>query len=135
MPYPANLDYICAVQAERLFASLKTKDKALNHVQKSLGILQEDGLYAFAVFQDYRAAKGGEEIMQACKDLLTAGATSPLLLPEPPQNFLEFCRVLSGQSLDKLFLARDLILRTLVYTYYHLRALAKNQASSGAPGD
>ena len=127
MPHPDNFDFWCAQLADKLFQSLQANEKAENHVQKSMGILQEDGLYAFAVFQDYRASYGGEVIKNELQTFLSQNPVGNLLgLPDTPDSdFLSLCRTITGQTLDRLFLARDLILRILVYVYYHLRASSK----------
>ena len=134
MSFPANLDYLCAKRAAALTAALtdpqaKVKVKnPLNHVQKSMGILQEDGLYAFGVYQKYKDKEGGATLGILFKEFLTRDPPKPILFPAGAPaagDLTSVIKELTGQSLAQIFLARDLILRVLVYAYYHLRANEK----------
>lgn len=136
MTSPLNLDYLCAARGGLLVeyfinkAKLKSQEAA-NHVQKSMGILQEDGLYAFAVYQQYREKRGGSALLAQIPEFLLkdcrVGEHSGLFSPAPDPatsspDLLSLTKEISQQSLDRLFLARDLIMRVLVYAYYLLRS-------------
>jgi hypothetical protein len=130
MTDPVYLDYLCAEWAGQLKDDLTAKPfkNPINHVQKSMGILQEDGLYAFGVYQKYKDKEGGATLGTLFTEFLTGNPLKPILFPgsTPTAGDLpSVLRQLTSQSLAQIFLARDLILRVLVYAYYHLRAEKK----------
>ncbi|MBU1599027.1 hypothetical protein KKG61_02805 [bacterium] len=130
-----NLDLECASRgseiAEGVFAELKEKNKTENLLTKSLGVLQEDGVYAFFL---YLASQGKEEngrknserkAAEACiskaTDLLK-GVGLPL---NNANQVLQDIREKLADKLDFLLLAKQLLERTLVYARYHAKAKAK----------
>jgi len=130
MTDPIYLDNRCADWAGKLKDDLTAKKvkNPVNHVQKSMGILQEDGLYAFGVYQKYKDKEGGATLGILFKEFLTRDPLKPILFPAGAPaagDLTSVIKELTGQSLAQIFLARDLILRVLVYAYYHLRANEK----------
>lgn len=130
MADPIYLDYLCAEKARELVEKLDGKRNPDAHVQKSMGILQEDGLYAFGVYQKYRDKEKecGGVLGTQIIGFLTSDHINPLLFPAGAPDTTDLDRVLRqllGQPLAQIFLAKDLILRVLIYTYYHLRAEKK----------
>ncbi|MCI0722255.1 MAG: hypothetical protein L0338_25275 [Acidobacteria bacterium] len=123
-----NLDRLCAQSGWEIAKQVQdTLGKgAENHITKSLGVLQEDGVYAFFLYQASRkrekdgADKLGEQsakLLSEKTDLLPKGTTSA-------QQALKEIR--DGQladDLDQLLLAKRLLEQTLIYARYHAKAL------------
>lgn len=132
-----NLDYVSAEMATRLVdnysnASVSVKKDAKNHIQKSMGVLQEDGLYAFSLYQVYRKDKGGEILERLVSELLLDSRVSSLFFSPPPTSHESksgpaLMMDLTGKSIDRIFMARDLIMRLLVYAYYHFRSIKEGE--------
>ena len=128
---PTNLDYFCAEMAFKLVEMYKAGDlkEAASHVQRSMGVLQEDGLYAYGIYQTYRKDKGGV-LANLLNNFFADHRVHSLFASEPelsqPSPGLQVLLMgLTRQPLDRLFLGKDLIMRILVYAYYHLRAKIK----------
>ncbi len=135
-----NLDYLCAEKAGRLVDKFLSGGLpvivARNHVQNSMGVLQEDGLYAFSVYQVYRKGKGGESLEALVSELLLDTRVSSLFFSahNPPAQSQSsgpgLMMRLTAQSLDRIFMAKDLIMRVLVYAYYHLRSIKPEEGDA-----
>ncbi len=122
-----NLDRLCAQYGWEMAVQVHDalKKKAEDHITKSLGVLQQDGVYAFFLYQASRkrekdgADKLGEQSAKLLSenDLLPKGTTSV-------QQALE--KIRDGQladNLDQLLLAKRLLEQTLIYARYHAKAL------------
>jgi len=110
-----NLDLECAKLAEKLGGGAnKEREKLLTD---SLGVLQEQGLYAFFLF--LKASKRGEpqEITRACETFLR----DHNLLQDGSDDLFQGLQSLAGR-LDDLLFARDLLTQALVYARYHAKA-------------
>ncbi|MCQ3972420.1 MAG: hypothetical protein DPW09_03115 [Anaerolineae bacterium] len=123
-----NLDSRCAqfgydlVKAVAPNDSLPKGDKAKleNTITKSLGVLQENGVYAFFLYLEYRLKELGAEQMKSRSLGLLRHADVSLLA----QNNDHFVAVRQlTENLDSLLLARQLIEQTLIYARYHAKAL------------
>lgn len=138
-----NLQHLCATKAHKLYEKLygnagkKYKD-AETHVRNSLGILQEQGLYAFYLYQCYRADKpdkpgsGGTPVMEELDKLLhETDVAAALGLGTDQQNLRERIVSLLGLDLGRIFLAQEILDRMLTYTLYHLRARGDGPDASG----
>lgn len=138
-----NLQHLCATKAYELYEALnadggkKYKD-AETHVRNSLGILQEQGLYAFYLYQCYRADKpdkpgsGGSPVMKEVGRLLhKPDVAAALGLGAGQQDLRERITSLLGLDLGRIFLAQEILDRMLTYTLYHLRARGDGPAASG----
>ncbi len=131
------LDMKCAEYGNKIISTIdkpEEKSKIESMITKALGVLQEDGVYAFAL---YSKSKSGNENIEkrtastiydkAC-ELLKVDKVS--LLPENCSDFLRGIRENLANNLDHLFLAKELLERTLVYARYHAKALG-NDTSGG----
>lgn len=110
-----NLDLECAKLAEKLAEGAnKDREKLLTD---SLGILQEQGLYAFFLF--LKASKRGEpqKVSHECETFLRERR----LLHAGKDDLFRGLQSLAGR-LDDLLFARDLLMRALVYARYHAKA-------------
>lgn len=137
------LDMKCAEYGNKIIEGIgnaSEKNKIESMITKALGVLQEDGLYAFAL---YSKAKSGEENTEKNTEKKTAkllyDKTFELLKTDTIKILTGNCNDLLigirenlSSSLDKLFLAKELIERTLVYARYHAKALGNASGAGGA---
>jgi hypothetical protein len=127
-----NLDRLCAEYGYKFAKEIK---KALNSdakkaeslITKALGVLQEQGLYAFALFCKSRGSneKEGAEKMEEIttellKDKLGLISNSDLLDEIRKDNGL-------ASKLDDLLLAIQVLEKSLIYAKYHAKAFANSQ--------
>lgn len=126
---PTNLDTHCARCAQNIVALSGTnRDKDLeNRLNNALGVLQEDGFYAFYLFLKYRnldrEPHGGDDkawpVWPNLAELLRNEAVgAPLGAGADDMAVVEMT-----EDLQKLLLAKQLTERTLVYARYGLRSL------------
>ena len=132
-----NLDFLCAKYGQEIVRSVERevmekkirKNDIENMLQKSLGVLQEDGIYAFTVYLDAEgafnnAAEGKEhvvkEILKNAWNLLNDIA---LVNGECKRDIVYSGLQKLSADLNKLFLAKDLIEKCLIYALYHAKAL------------
>lgn len=126
---PANLDFYCAQCAQGIVAlSSPNRDKELEtRLNNALGVLQEDGFYAFYLYLKYRKLdheRHGDEdkawpVWPRLAELLrNADVGAPL-----PQGTDEDTVIQMTEDLEKLLLAKQLMQRTLIYARYGLRSL------------
>jgi hypothetical protein len=120
-----NLDQLCAKYgweiADQVHKAINKN--AENHITKSLGVLQEDGVYAFFLYQASRGSReqpGAKKLTeQAHAFLKEAGITAFQNASEPLQAVRDH---LAG-DLDQLLLAKRLLEQALIYARYHAKAL------------
>jgi len=123
-----NLDQLCAEYgnkfAEEVTKALNNKAKAAESlITKALGVLQEQGLYAFILFCESRGSQekeGAKKITELTKELL-----KDKLKLISNGDLLEEIRKDGGLAtrLDDLMLAIQVIEKTLIYSRYHAKAL------------
>ena len=97
----------------------KDKSKYKNEVDKALGVLVNDGVYAYYVYVKY---KGVDDILlEKLEPLLQFVKVEE---NEGQENALneEYLEKLS-KDLNNLLFFRDLVERVLVYVRYHLKAM------------
>ena len=131
--YCADFSHQASLEADALVGRKEGRYRELeNFVTGALKVLHENGLYAFFVYLVWRSNNGtaGErKLASIISDLFVGkkGSTSLLRLPEigfsldKAEHPLEVGRELC-ESLDSLFLARELLARALVYVRYHLKS-------------
>jgi len=128
-----NLDQLCARYGYQIASGVHDAigTAAENHITKSLGVVQEDGVYAFALYQVSRKAekKGAEKLKALAESLLAEVALRPFDC-KPAPDLLEGLRGnpqkgLRGlaEDLDSLLLAKRLLEQTLIYARYHTKAI------------
>lgn len=104
----------------------KIADLSESLINKSLGILQEEGIYAFFLFLASRGKgekKQADCIRDKIVDLLKEFFQDIMGNSATVENILQIIRDKLVEDLNDLFLAKDLIERTLVYARYHLKAI------------
>lgn len=133
------LDMKCAEYGNKIIEGIGNageKNKIESMISKALGVLQEDGLYAFAL---YSKAKSGEENTEKKTAKLLYDKTFELLKTDTIRILTGDCNDLLigirenlSSDLDKLFLAKEILERTLVYARYHAKALGNASNAGGA---
>ena len=124
-----NLDALCARCAQAIVRrSGPTRNKELEgRLNNALGVLQEDGFYAFYLFLKYKKldqASGGErEGWPVWQEL--AGLLGDEKVGAPLTGSGEAAVVSMTEDLQRLLLAKQLAERTLIYARYGLRSLPK----------
>jgi len=125
-----NLDFYCAQCAQeivKLSDHGESRDKELeNRLNNALGVLQEDGFYAFYLYLKYRnldrVARGGDKawpVWPKLAELLrTEAVGAPLGAGANDTAVIEMT-----EDLRKMLLAKQLTERTLIYARYGLRSL------------
>ncbi|MBC7333617.1 MAG: hypothetical protein H5T85_04025 [Actinobacteria bacterium] len=141
-----NLDRLCAEYghkfADEVSKALGKKEnetlkpnpqKAENLVTKALGVLQEQGLYAFVLFCESRGSAekdGAEKIKDITKELLKEKLS---LIND--DDLLKAIRSEIASKLDDLMLAIQVLEKSLIYARYHAKALSnsleENSVSEG----
>lgn len=120
--YGYNIVHDCAPNDS---ISKSDKSKLENTITKSLGVLQENGVYAFYLYLDYRSKEiGSKEIKDQTLTLL--GPKEIYLLGEEcNDHFKKICKL--TEDIDKLLFARQMLDQTLIYARYHAKALAETK--------
>lgn len=120
-----NLDQLCAKYGWQMAKEVHDaiKKQAETHITKSLGVLQEDGVYAFFLYQASRGSRekpGADKLKeQAAKFLQEAGIQAFQSVDDP----LKAVRDHLANDLDQLLLAKRLLEQALIYARYHAKAL------------
>jgi len=120
-----NLDQLCAQFGWKIADEVhKAIDKnAENHITKSLGVLQEDGVYAFFLYQASRGQRekpGADRLRDQAKELLKEAGINGF---ENTSDPLAAVRDQLAGNLDQLLLAKRLLEQALIYARYHAKAL------------
>lgn len=103
----------------------KAAQQGENHITKSLGVLQEDGVYAFFLYQQVES-RAGQHVYRVCGESLQE---DPMYLLEHGRDILEGISKLSC-DLPRLLLTKELLNRAMVYARYHFKA-AKQRTGAG----
>lgn len=122
----SNLDKVSAEIGFDLAESFKDKDDAKKletTVTKALGVLIEDGLFAYTVWlesQGKSEEKYATEISKKSLDLLRDSRVNLT-----KKNMLRDAVLEISENIQKTLLARQLLERMLVYARYRAKARAK----------
>lgn len=120
-----NLDYLAAKHAQKIVEALQSDPKkAENAITKTLGVLQENGVYACFLYLRAREDNGGKIIAQM-RALLDA-----LGIRNSSQDDLEYAKQLT-QVLPTLLLAKEALEQMLIYARYGAKAADKSIAKDG----
>jgi hypothetical protein len=130
-----NIDLKCAEYGNKIITEIKSprdKKKIESMISKALGVLQEDGLYAFSVYvKAKRDGKSTEEItagklFEIAFDLLKDNEVA--IISKNATDFNNSIRTELANDLDRLLFAKELLERTLIYARYHAKALSGREA-------
>lgn len=126
-----NLDAECAKAGKDIVDNNKDNEKGMdieNVINKSLGVLQEDGIYAFYTYLKSESDpnfgvvenKTSEFLKEKDLNLIEANGNDELLGSLKEQVL---------EDLDKTFFCKEVLEKTLIYARYHAKALSDNQES------
>lgn len=120
-----NLDQLCAKYGWQIAGEVHKaiKKQAENHITKSLGVLQEDGVYAFFLYQASRGSRekpGAENLTEQAKAFLKEAGIAAF---QDANDSLKAVRERLAGNLDQLLLAKRLLEQALIYARYHAKAL------------
>ncbi|MDI6895772.1 hypothetical protein [Methanocella conradii] len=125
-----NLDRICEEYGYKL--AQKIQDEAL--LTKSLGVLQEQGLYSFVLYCESIKNKENksQNIIKITKEILK----DKLKLIDNG-DLLEEIRKENGLAsrLDDLIFAIQILEKSLIYARYHAKALSKSSTQNANSGE
>jgi len=129
-----NLDRLCAEYGYQVANEVRQAigKNAENHITKSLGVLQEDGVYAFFLYQRSRGKSeidGAKKLEMEAAALLSAADIKPFKTVSDSLEAVRGNKTTKGlaDDLDQLLLAKRLLEQTLIYARYHAKALEEGQ--------
>ena len=114
-----NLDYKCMEYGQKI-----GKQGDENILRKSLGVLQEDGVYAMFLWIEDKDKE--KKIKEGVISLLNKPEIKKFLLGNSnifEQEFDKFCENLQevAKDIDKLLFMKKILERTLTYALYHAK--------------
>ena len=116
-----NLEAVCASYGSAIEgrkAEARDAKRLETLIRNALGVLREDGVFAFYLFLHYRQGEGGGVIWDEIRRLWQDAALGPLLAaPGGKPQVIQLT-----DDLPALLLAREVAERTLIYALYGLRA-------------
>jgi hypothetical protein len=100
-------------------AEIASKCQDENLLAKSLGVLQEDGVYAFFLFLNWKDTEGqvSKLAFQLLKEEFALGS-----LLGAQKDRLKAIRANLAPELDHLLFAKELLERAMVYARYHAKS-------------
>lgn len=116
-----QLEAVCArygSKIENRQKEAKDPKRLQTIIRNALGVLREDGVFAFYLFLQYRKGEGGGVIWDEICSLWQNPSVGPLL--KAPGGKAEVIAL--TDDLQALLLAREVAERTLIYALYGLRA-------------
>jgi hypothetical protein len=120
-----NLDAACAELGAALGASAERPKEVENSITKTLGVLEEQGVYAMFLYLHAREKPWGVDASKKLVNFLRQHPSEqePLLASPGGGTDEPFPALRQLQKhLDNLLFARDLLHRALVYARYHAKA-------------
>lgn len=144
------LDLECAKHGSEI-ASIQDNSETL--ITKSLGVLQEDGIYASCIYLLSRGRKEEKPALKITQVMFKFLKESEIFKDNPTLKGIDSTKIdtftkdekniyvnslLStiqadiASNLNGLLLAKELLERTLVYARYHAKALGSNSNEEGA---
>lgn len=136
-----NLDQLCAQfgyqMADAVNEVFSKPADTENLVTKSLGILQEDGVYAFFLFlasqikpndKDNKRSEAARALANQATDLLRHDELKLIQTSDNEDRYKEAMANMRAENglasnLDQLLLAKRLLEQALIYARYHAKAL------------
>lgn len=116
-PTYENLDLACAIVGKSI---AERPSKGLeNLITNAIAVLEEQGVYALFLFLKTRGSSENENVSQKLHKFMKVTPQQTPLLSGDGEIFTSLQDM--AKDLDKLLLARDLVLQSLVYARYHAR--------------
>ena len=109
-----NIDFLCAECGNNIAKEVKEESV----IQKCLGVLEEDGIYAFVIYsksKDNSKDNKTSKILEKVEEFLKR------------ENFIKESLTESDlyTDLSKLILVKEVIQKALIYARYHAKALGE----------
>ena len=122
-----NLDYLAAKHAQELVQGTKKANDLENSLTKTLGVLQENGVYACFLYLVAREKENGEIIVDHLLNLLGENAFGFPKLPQKKEgdDILRYIAENITADLHHLLLAKEALEQMLIYARYGAKALQK----------
>jgi hypothetical protein len=122
-----NLDFLAAQTAQQIIVTTGSfkASEVDNLATKALGVLQENGVYAAALFLYSRSSTDAKIAPFVRQQLLGLAAQEVLIRPAPAdqaQEALKFVTDHICNELDTLLLVKQLWEQTLIYVRYGAKA-------------
>lgn len=119
-----NLDYLAAKHAQAIVQAFNADPKkAETSITKTLGALQENGVYACFLYLTARE-DNSNKIIEQMRELLAA-----LGIEDKSQDDLEYAGQLTA-DLPTLLLAKEALEQMLIYARYGAKAADKGKGAS-----
>lgn len=118
-----NLDALCATRAGDISENHTLPKSFETILRNSMGVLREEGVFAFYIYLLANDDKGGKIILDCIYNLLKNKNTGPLMDPKGDDERKGIIKI--TEDLPSLLLARQLIERTLTYALYGLKGKKK----------
>ncbi len=119
-----NLDYLAAKHARELVEKTENAEELENSITKTLGVLQEHGVYACFLYLYAREKGIANEAAAAMYALLADLGLGKPQKQEDEKDTLVWVEELTG-SLHHLLLAREALEQMLIYARYGAKARQK----------
>ena len=118
-----NLDRLAAKTAQAIVNATSQPKELDILATKTLGVLQENGVYACTLFLSSRTNKDEKQLAEVIQEKLF-NLCSPLLStsPEGKDKYLEFVANTIASDLDTLLLVKQVWEQTLIYVRYGAKA-------------
>jgi len=119
------LDKECFSTGVSIVGSIKNEEKTKieNVIQKSLGVVQEDGIFAFIIYLKSIKRAGEKDVAEKIIENIKKLLQDMEIITHNNDDIEEFKKL--GEDMNNMLLAKDLIERTLIYARYHAKALEK----------
>lgn len=134
MNKPLNLDYVASQCAQEIVDNANKHAKTLDILAtKTLGVLQEQGVYAMVLFLLSRSKAEEVEISKTIRNslyrVLEKVPGFDKNIPGMDQKSNEILKFYSEvtENLERLLLVRALYEKTLIYTRFGAKAMKKEQ--------
>lgn len=124
-----NLDQIAAETAQEMVKNAGAPKELDILVTKTLGVLQENGVYACVLFLDSRSGKEKGMAKTIRKQLEEELKKASLYQPKPNGDLGEWIATKLASQLDQLLLVKQLWEQTLIYARYWAKAAALAKSS------
>lgn len=111
-----NFDVKCAQLAEKLAEGANSERE--NLLTGGLGVLQEQGVYAFFLFLESTKKENSKLISRKCARFL---GDQGFFANNGSKKLFDDLKLLA-EKLDDLLFARELLMQALVYARYHAKA-------------
>ena len=121
-----NLDYLAAHHAQKIVQTLSTDPKKAEiSITKTLGVLQENGVYACFLYLYAREGKTGESIAAEALELFASLKFSAAPNASSKDETLKYVAEEITADLPRLLLAKEALEQMLIYARYGAKAAGK----------